>query len=230
MQYQVAAMTMFASFGLALAGESATAAGVVGMGFATYGWPILEYCNHRLLHTSKSARHAHHHVYSRDYPEIRANLGPAVVSFHIGSTLVLWWFSSALALGYSGTIALLYACYEGAHEGGHFADVNMPSMTWAVRNSHAWHWQHHLRPTRNFGVSTPFYDLMEGTADLNMIQRYNYGWRKWVMPIPWLVFALTPPDPNAPYDGATEAARQARSAEARARRRRMGGSLSAQNT
>lgn len=225
MQYQVAAGTVLASFALLMASSGETVGGLVGIGAAGLVWPAVEYTNHLLLHEHKSARHMHHHQHSRDYPEVRVNLGPLVATFHLGATLLLWWFGSwAMAMGYSGTSALLYSCYEGAHEGGHLAPITGAPLTWAVQNSHAWHWRHHQKPGVNFGVSTPFYDYVHGTADARMLARYTEGWRRWLLPLPWVVFALTRPDPNAAYDQETHEARQVRSADAR--RRQKGGSFS----
>lgn len=225
MQYVIAISAHLGSLALMIAGTSQAASGLFGMGVAGVAWPALEHLNHYILHVDKAPRHTYHHQHSRDYPEIRVNLGPMVATMHLSAVALLWWwFSWVTAMGYSGTVALLYACYEAAHESGHFAGENMGWMSWAVQNSHAWHWQHHLRPTRNFGVSTPFYDWLAGTADTKMVGRYTEGWRACLLPLPWVVFALTPPDPKAPYDQATEEERQARSAEAR--RRRKGGSFS----
>ncbi len=225
MQYVVAMAAQLGSFALLIAATTQAASGLIGMGAATLAWPAVEYANHYMLHKERASRHSYHHQNSRDYPEIRVNLGPAAATMHLGMVLTLWWFGSwVVAMGYSWTFALMYACYESAHETRHLADSNMSWMSWAVQNSAAWHWQHHLRPNRNYGVSTPFYDWMMETADTKMIGRYTEGWRRWLLPLPWVVFALTPPDPKAPYDQETEEDRQARSAEAR--RRRKGGSFS----
>jgi hypothetical protein len=219
MQYQVAATAMLGSFTMMMIGGGTASGGLLGMATAGVAWPLLEYCNHKVLHTDQSARHAYHHKHSRVYPQIQVNLGPMVAAMHMSMVFMLWWmFSWMVAMGYSWTIALLYACYEGAHESGHLADTIDSPLTWAVRNSHAWHWRHHQRPKLNYGVSTPCYDLMFGTADWEMGKRYLEGWRGWLLPIPWVVFALTPPDPNAPYDKMTQAEQEKRSAEARWRR------------
>jgi hypothetical protein len=225
MQYLIAAAVHLGSFALMMAGSSDSMGGLLGMGIAGLAWPVFEYSNHLMLHTDKAPRHTYHHQHSREYPEIRVNLGPASATMHAGAVIMLWWIGSwAIAMGYSGTFALLYALYEAAHEWGHMADKNMFWMSWALQNSHAWHWQHHIRPNRNFGVSTPFYDWLMDTGDTKMEARYTEGWGMWLLPLPWVVFALTPPDPNAPYDRETEIERQHRSAEAR--RRRKGGSFS----
>jgi len=219
MQYEIAMGVTLSSFGLALACCGGTGGALMGMGLATVAWPAIEYINHHALHTYKARRHMYHHQRSRDYPEIRVNLGPLAITGHITVVLGLWWlFSGVTALSYSGMFALLYACYEGSHEAGHLVGEQLPMLSWAVQNSHAWHWHHHIKPTRNFGVSTPGWDIWQGTADHKMSKRYDHGWRKWLLPVPWLVFALTEPDPNAPYDKETEEDRQRREAGNRFRR------------
>ena len=219
MQYEIAMGVALGSFGMALAGCGAVGSALLGIGIATFAWPAVEYINHKSLHATNAMRHMYHHQRSRDYPEIRVNLGPIAITAHLAAVLGLGWlFSEVTALSYSGTFALLYACYEGSHEAGHLVNEQLPMLSWAVQNSHAWHWHHHIKPTRNYGMSTPGWDIWNGTADSKMAERYTQGWRKWLLPVPWVVFALTEPDPTAPYDQETEEDRQRRQASARFRR------------
>lgn len=225
MQYQVAAGTILGSFVLLMASSPDKSDGLIGVGVAGLVWPLLEYANHWIMHRDKSQRHAYHHRFTRDYPEILVNLGPEIATVHLSTICMLWWLGSwAMTMGYSGTIALLYVCYESTHETGHLAPITNAPLTWAVQNSQTWHWRHHQRPCMNFGISTPFWDKVLGTADTKMLERYTQGWRGWLLPLPWVVFALTRPDPNAAYDQETHEARQIRSADAR--RRQNKGSFS----
>jgi len=219
MHYEIGMGVALGSFGMALAGCGAAGSALLGIGIATFAWPAVEYVNHVSLHTHKNPRHMYHHQRSRDYPEIRVNLGPVAITSHLAVAFALCClFSEVAALTYSGTFALLYACYEGSHEAGHLVGEQLPMLSWAVQNSHAWHWHHHIKPTRNYGVSTPGWDIWSDTADQKMAARYTQGWRRWLLPVPWVVFALTEPDPNAPYDQETEEDRRQRQAANRFRR------------
>lgn len=219
MQYEIAMGITLGSFGMALARCGAAGSALLGIGIATFVWPAVEYVNHMALHTYKAPQHMYHHHCSQDYPEIRVNFDPVFIHSHLATVLALGWlFSEVSALTYSGTFVLLYACYEGSHEAGHLVGEQIPMLSWAVQNSHAWHWHHHIKPTRNYGVSTPGWDVWSGTADRKMGERYIHGWRKWLLPLPWVVFALTEPDPNAPYDKETEKDRQRWQASNRFRR------------
>lgn len=214
--YEVATGTILMSFAFALTSSGLGVAGVDGMFMAVIAWPAVEHYNHLKLHKTHSLRHAKHHARSTEYPEMRVLLSRPILTAHMGFCWVIWLlWSVTAAMGYCGTIGLLYACYEGAHEWGHIRPSSCPSLTWAVLNSKAWHWQHHRKPGKNFGICSPYYDKLVGTADEQMLKRYDYGWRKWAMPLPWAVFALTPPDPKAVYDPTTEKEKQQESAEAR---------------
>jgi sterol desaturase/sphingolipid hydroxylase (fatty acid hydroxylase superfamily) len=219
MQYEIAMGVALSSFGMALAGCGAAWSALLGIGIATFAWPAVEYINHVSLHTYNAPRHMYHHQRSRDYPEIRVNLSPIAITGHLAVMFGLGWLlSEVAAITYSGTFALLYACYEGWHETGHLVGEQLPMLSWAIQNSHAWHWHHHVKPNRNYGVSTPGWDICSGTADQKMSERYIEGWRKWLLPVPWVVFALTEPDPTAPYDKKTEEERRSRQAADRFRR------------
>lgn len=214
--YEFATGTLITSFALAFASTGFTNSGADGMFIAALAWPAIEHYNHLKLHKTHSLRHASHHAHSTEYPHMRVLLSRPILTTHMGVCWIISFFwSFATAMGYCGMIAILYACYEGAHEWGHIRPSTCPSLTWAILNSKAWHWQHHRRPGKNFGICSPFYDKFAGTADLKMLARYDYGWRKWAMPLPWVVFALTEPDLKAVYDEETEKRKQQESAEAR---------------
>lgn len=167
-------------------GAAGVAAGIATWGFA---WPSLEYTLHRSLHLDHSSRHMRHHRDTDDaslYFVPTAWLAPRVLGYLFACWLM---FSHAYALGVSGGFALCYTLYEVGHTWTHLrgharSNTRIDRMT-------AWHARHHDAWGVNFGVSTPFWDIVQGTASAKTVADMDMGWLAWLLlPLPWVSMAL----------------------------------------
>ncbi len=130
---------------------------------ALLAYTLIEYVAHRVaFHGPLSPRviregHARHHA----APETRiampffAPVGPAMVLLGLAAS-VLGWNLGAL---FTGVCALGYFTYDGVHHLVHTPAVQRRPITWL----RAMHYVHHARPSLNFGVTTPLWDVVLGT-------------------------------------------------------------------
>jgi sterol desaturase/sphingolipid hydroxylase (fatty acid hydroxylase superfamily) len=119
---------------------------------------------HRFLfhwrHAPRAARqgHARHH---------QAPEEPLALPFFtaLPHAIVVWGLAAESGLGtslgafFTGVYFLGYVAYSGLHQLVHTPSVQHPVVTW-FRSVHD---VHHARPTRNFGVTTPLWDVVFGT-------------------------------------------------------------------
>lgn len=107
-------------------------------------WTLFEYALHRWLghyfHTPVRAHHLEHHRDPNDSPSTAWRV-VALVLLATGEPLLV-----GFALGFWG--------YEWAHHRAHKASITGNE-----------HFQHHAKPTVNFGVTTSFWDRMMGTYE-----------------------------------------------------------------
>jgi sterol desaturase/sphingolipid hydroxylase (fatty acid hydroxylase superfamily) len=132
-------------------------------GFVT--WTLLEYVLHRsVLHkkTYFSPMHGQHHASPLAY------IGtPAWVSVSVLSAVFLFpvwrWFGFDVADGLTVGVMVGYWWYGIVHHMvHHHANTASPSYFNDLR---AWHMRHHYSPkSGNFGVTTPLWDYVFGTA------------------------------------------------------------------
>ncbi len=133
-------------------------------------WTFSEYAFHRWFHVSRDgnfARRTHqaHHA-RRDYLVNRASLvmWGAVLLVGVAVLPLLLWSAvpGAVALAFGLAWAAAYFVYEWIHAADHLRPPRHAYGRWARRS----HFHHHCEaPLRNFGVTTPLWDLVFGTYD-----------------------------------------------------------------
>jgi sterol desaturase/sphingolipid hydroxylase (fatty acid hydroxylase superfamily) len=139
------------------------AAAVPVVAAALVFYSLLEYGFHRVLfHARLSPRvfrvgHAKHHASPRARLAMPffVPLGPAVIVFALASAAV----GSSLGALFTGISALGYFSYDSLHHLVHTPSVQWPPVPWL----RAVHDVHHVRAGRNFGVTTPLWDIILGT-------------------------------------------------------------------
>jgi sterol desaturase/sphingolipid hydroxylase (fatty acid hydroxylase superfamily) len=177
--------TSFASLG-----QATGAAGVVaGIGTWALAWPSLEYAVHRGLHRDRGSRHMRHHKTPHD------NSLFFVPTRWLASRALLYgslmWFASstAYALGLTAGFGTFYLAYEAGHAWTHAHGA--PSQARPRDRITRWHWRHHEASGVNFGVSTPFWDIVERTASKHTTADLHFTPLAWLlMPLPWVSLAL----------------------------------------
>jgi sterol desaturase/sphingolipid hydroxylase (fatty acid hydroxylase superfamily) len=128
-------------------------------------WTLLEYGLHRIaLHRMPlfSPLHAEHHGAPLDYIGTPTWVS---VSVWLGLVLLPLWLLTgvAVATGLTAGIMLGYLWYGIVHHVIHHRTHENSRSYFAERR--AWHMRHHYSPRRgNFGVTTPMWDHVFGTA------------------------------------------------------------------
>jgi sterol desaturase/sphingolipid hydroxylase (fatty acid hydroxylase superfamily) len=130
---------------------------------ALVAYSLIEYVFHRFaFHGPGSPRvfregHAKHHA----APEARlampffVPLGPAIVV----TAMAIAVLGPGLGTLFAGVAAVGYFAYDTIHHLVHTPSV----MFWPVPWLRAAHEVHHQRPRRNYGVTTPLWDVLLGT-------------------------------------------------------------------
>jgi len=122
---------------------------------------LAEYCFHRwMFHGSMKVFEEGHDRHHRD------PLGDHSMPFFLPPVMLLMLaglFDLAMPTGYAlllaGAMAAGYAAYGLSHFAIHITRFRNPlGKRWAAR-----HHIHHHHPDRNFGVTTPFWDIVLGT-------------------------------------------------------------------
>jgi sterol desaturase/sphingolipid hydroxylase (fatty acid hydroxylase superfamily) len=147
---------------------------VAGVAFGavagTVTWTFSEYVFHRWFHVTRAgnfARRTHlaHHArqdYLVNYASVVMGsavllVGVAVLPLLMGSAV-----PGAVALAFGVAWAAAYFVYEWIHAGDHLRPPRNAYGRWARRS----HFHHHCEaPSRNFGVTTPLWDMVFGTYD-----------------------------------------------------------------
>jgi sterol desaturase/sphingolipid hydroxylase (fatty acid hydroxylase superfamily) len=130
--------------------------------FGLFSWTLLEYVSHRFVFHGSQAPRAFREGHGRHHgaPEARLAM-PFFVSPLVGLVVA---GTAAAAIGaslgalFTGVCALGYIAYGGLHHLVH-SDAHFPPVPW-LRSVHE---VHHRRPNRNFGVTSPIWDLVLGT-------------------------------------------------------------------
>lgn len=121
----------------------------------------LEYAVHRwLFHGSIKAfveGHRSHHLNPQGYDALPFFLPALVILSLIGIFILLLLMSYAFLL--SGAVAFGYVTYGLSHYSIHHIRFRpLLARRWAAK-----HLIHHRHPERNFGVTTPLWDILLGT-------------------------------------------------------------------
>jgi sterol desaturase/sphingolipid hydroxylase (fatty acid hydroxylase superfamily) len=125
-------------------------------------WTALEYVSHRFVfHGSKSPRsfregHGRHHGAPRDRLALPFFVPPTVGVAFLGASIAV--LGTNLGVLFTGVNAAGYLAYGTLHHLVH-SDVEVPPLPWF----RAVHEVHHQRSNRNYGVTTPLWDLILGT-------------------------------------------------------------------
>lgn len=136
-----------------------TAALVILAGLLVFSF--VEYCFHRwLFHGGfgvAEAGHRQHHAQPEGYDALPFFLPPLGMLALAAS--LRWFLPHGIALLLAGAVAAGYAAYGLAHTAIHTWRFRRPLLArWA-----ALHHMHHHHPERNFGVTTPLWDIVLGT-------------------------------------------------------------------
>jgi len=134
---------------------------------------LVEYCFHRwLFHGGAGAMeqgHRKHHEDPAGYDALPFFMPPlAMLGVAAALTILL---PTAIALLLTGALAAGYAAYGLSHTAIH-------SVRFRRRLTRRWaasHHIHHHHPHRNFGVTTPLWDIVLGTRYVSAAARTNEG-------------------------------------------------------
>ncbi|HZP65595.1 MAG TPA: sterol desaturase family protein [Rudaea sp.] len=122
---------------------------------------LVEYCVHRFVFHGApglmEAGHRKHHEDPQGYDALPFFLPPLGM---LGLALLLTEFMpTSVALLLAGSLAAGYAAYGLGHTAIHFVRFRLsPLKRWSAA-----HHIHHYHPDRNFGVTTPLWDILLGT-------------------------------------------------------------------
>jgi len=137
----------------------------VACGVAT--WTFLEYVIHRFLGHGRRWRknpfgveHIRHHIEGDYFAPTWKKLVFAMVVAALLGVLGVALAGRAIGIGYVAGLIGFYGMYEWQHRREHTHGGIGAYGRWARRH----HFRHHLVDARtNFGVTTPFWDLVFGT-------------------------------------------------------------------
>jgi sterol desaturase/sphingolipid hydroxylase (fatty acid hydroxylase superfamily) len=130
---------------------------------ALLSWTLIEYVSHRFVFHGSRAPRAFREGHGRHHGAPKARLAlPFFTSPLVGLAIT---GAAAAAIGaslgalFTGVCAVGYVAYGGLHHLVHNSDSHRAPVAWL----RAVHDVHHARPNRNFGVTSPLWDLILGT-------------------------------------------------------------------
>ncbi len=129
-------------------------------------WTLFEYLLHRyvlhrvpILHDMHEAHHADPSAF------VGTPSWLSLLLFAIGALLPAWWgLGSERASAFTAGMMFGYLCYVGVHHITHHWRLQPGTFLYRLKHRHARH--HFAKIPGNFGVTTPFWDMVFGT-DLN---------------------------------------------------------------
>ncbi len=142
----------------------------VGVIAGAVGWTFSEYAFHRWFHVARDGNfgrrtHLAHHA-RQEYlvNSVSVLTWCAVLFVGLAVLPLLLWYAmpGAMALAFGGAWVAAYFVYEWIHAADHLRPPRNAYGRW-TRRSHFHH--HYEAPLRNFGVTTPIWDLVFGTYD-----------------------------------------------------------------
>jgi sterol desaturase/sphingolipid hydroxylase (fatty acid hydroxylase superfamily) len=142
----------------------------VGATIGAVGWTFSEYAFHRWFHVARDgnfARRTHlaHHA-RQEYlvNSVSVLTWGAMLFVGLAVLPLLLWSAvpGAVALAFGVAWVAAYFVYEWIHAADHLRPPRNAYGRW-TRRSHFHH--HYEAPLRNFGVTTPIWDLVFGTYD-----------------------------------------------------------------
>jgi len=143
-------------------GTAATWLATAAIGLAL--WTLVEYFIHRILF--------HNVPFFRDLHNAHHKNPKALIDSPIWSSLTIvfvvvlapsvWVFGTHLGTAFTFGMALGYFMYSIVHHAMHFWSFSHDSYFYRAKHRHALH--HYSEIDGNFGVTTPFWDYVFGTA------------------------------------------------------------------
>ena len=128
-------------------------------------WGPLEYTMHNKDHSDRGSRHMAHHENPSDRTLHDVDLEKQKERF-FGYILVVWIYSGFwAAIGNFLGLVSYYINYERMHQLVHERPTDIDPWTTVVLD---WHSNHHDAWGVNFSVTTPLWDVLEGTAAKKM--------------------------------------------------------------
>ena len=134
------------------------------------GWTFSEYAFHRWFHVARDGNFAcrihlaHHARQEYQVNSVSVLMWGAVLFVGLAVLPLLLWCAvpGAVALAFGIAWATAYFVYEWIHAVDHLRPPRNAYGRWTRRT----HFHHHFEaPLRNFGVTTPIWDLVFGTYD-----------------------------------------------------------------
>ena len=163
---------------------------VLGFVAGLAAWTFLEYVIHFWLgHLPKgkiliSSEHLKHHADILYFTPLRLKVRGAVPVLSALLIIASALFGLAVGLGFVSAVAAGWTTYEWLHQSIH---VNGPT-NWYSRWAAQHHLYHHFaRPNRNYGVTTPIWDIILRTYE--RAPRVRIG-RRHLASIPWMAAGL----------------------------------------
>ena len=133
-------------------------------------WTLFEYLLHRYVLHHVPILHDMHEAHHADPSALVGT--PSWLSlllFLIGALLPVWWgLGSQPAGAITAGMMFGYLCYVGVHHITHHWRLQPGTLLYRLKHRHARH--HFSKRPGNFGVTTPFWDMVFGT-DLSWSSR-----------------------------------------------------------
>jgi len=176
--------------------SSAGCTGFLGLlsGSATWliGWGALENYLHFSDHNIACSRHMAHHREPGRKDLRDVDLQAMIPRFVVYLVLLAMYAGRAVALGQTFGLAVMYFNYETIHRLSHLSEeqlslefaYNTPAVKEPVLKMVLWHQKHHKAWGVNFGVTTPFWDIVSGTASSKTREWYPDGIRTLLVFLP----------------------------------------------
>jgi sterol desaturase/sphingolipid hydroxylase (fatty acid hydroxylase superfamily) len=156
-------------------------------------WSLIEYVIHSWLgHLPRgriliSSEHLKHHASILYFTPLALKVRGALPVLGVLLALVGLPCGLGAGLGFVCAVALGWTAYEWLHQSIHVKGPTNRYSRWAARH----HLHHHCtRPNRNYGVTTPIWDIVLGTYEPAPRVRVS---RRVAASIPWL---RVEPDPR----------------------------------
>jgi len=128
-------------------------------------WGALEYAMHKRDHGDRGSRHMAHHGNPSDRTLQDVDLEKQKERV-LGYILVVWIYSGFwVAIGNFLGLVSYYINYERLHQLVHDRPIDIDPWTSVVLD---WHSKHHDAWGVNFSVTTPLWDVIEGTVAKKM--------------------------------------------------------------
>ena len=134
--------------------------------FGAIAWSLCEYLLHRYVGHSKKViggftkEHRSHHIDGNHFMPLRKKIRMSLRLLIPLSVLTTFIMGDHIGVGFSSGFFLFFIAYEVLHKRAHTHPPMNGYGRW-VRKHHFFH--HFAAPHKNFGVTSPLWDLVFGT-------------------------------------------------------------------